>query len=533
MADISSKLLQMDRDQEEAQVKQYATRLGLPYMALFSYELDPDVLKIVPHQIIESLQCIPLRRDNTSLTLGVVTPDATAVKQGLSELQQMTGLGLKLTVISPSSFAYAHKTYELTVKENEGEKPVVITEKQHQELKALIEQLKSGADIPNANVTDVLSAIMAEAIRALSSDVHFEPTVDTLNVRFRIDGVLHQVMSLPTKSYHGLISRIKYLAKLPLGAATGPQDGRFTITVEQTPLDLRVASLPTVYGEMITVRILRKDQVRRKLIDLGLRSDLEKTISTQLHKPHGMIVVTGPTGSGKTTTLYALVQELNTEERKIITIEDPVEYKIDGLEQSQVDPEGGYGFVEALRGALRQDPDVIMVGEIRDQETASIAIRAALTGHIVLATMHTNNAPSTFSRLLEMGVEPFLFSGSVNVIVAERLLRLLCPTCKKAHAPSSDETAWLEQQLGRVPAQVYEAVGCDQCGNIGYRGRTGIFEALTPSHQMEELALHHSSISIFIEQAYKDGMITMLQDGLLKVEQGTTSIAEVLRVTSD
>jgi len=284
---------------------------------------------------------------------------------------------------------------------------------------------------------------------------------------------------------------------------------------------------------MITVRLLQKDQVLRKMVDLGLRADLDKAVSEQLKKPHGMILVTGPTGSGKTTTLYALIQELNIAERKIITIEDPVEYKLDGLEQSQVDAERDYGFVEALRGALRQDPDVLMVGEIRDQETASIGIRAALTGHIVLATMHTNNAPAAYSRLLEMGVEPFLFSGSLNIVIAQRLLRLLCPNCKKAHAPSTEETELLKQQLGRVPAQIYEAVGCDQCGRIGYRGRIGIFEVVVPTHQMEQLALHHSAVSAFEEQAHKDGMITMFQDGLLKVEQGQTSIAEVTRVTSD
>lgn len=533
MADIADKLLQLDRDQEETKARERAQKLGIPYIDIVHTELNHQTLKLVPKDQVEALQCIPLMVKDKNLVVGVVEPESAGVIQGLKSLEQMTGYTVLPSIISASGYAYGHKTYELMVRENEGERPVVITDKQESDLAALARKLETGEVLQDVNVTDTLSAILAESIKSLASDVHFEPLAEKLEIRFRIDGVLHKAMERPIQDYRGLVSRIKYLAKMPLGATSHPQDGRFTITVANTPLDLRVSSLPTIYGDMITVRILRKEQILRKLLDLGLRADLEQIVRTAYTKPHGMVLVCGPTGSGKTTTLYAIVQELNSEARKIITIEDPVEYKVAGLEQSQVDPEHQFDFAQALRGALRQDPDVLMIGEIRDTETASIGIRAALTGHIVLATMHANDAPSAYSRLLEMGVEPFLFSGSINVVIAQRLLRLLCESCKKERSISESEKELLGRELGRMPEKVYEAVGCNVCGNIGFKGRIGIFEAFVPSHQMEQLALEKAPVSAFEEQAHKDGMITMLQDGLLKVEQGVTSIAEVLRVTSE
>jgi len=490
------------------------------------------VLKLIPKESVTALQCIPLELKEGALSVGVVDPEADGVRQGLHDLEQMTGYTIKPVLISASGFAYAHKSYELLVRENEGERPVVIT---HQNMADLLGMIGHIEQDPTAhlNVTDLLTAVLASAVHQLASDIHFEPMETEFDVRLRIDGVLHNFLRRPIAEYRGLESRIKYLAKMPLGDTQSPQDGRFTITVADTPLDLRVASLPTVYGTMITVRLLPKDQVLLNLAQLGIRPDLEAPVRAAFSKPHGMILVTGPTGSGKTTTLYSILQELNTEARKIITIEDPVEYKIAGLEQSQVDPEREYGFAEALRGALRQDPDVLMIGEIRDKETANIGIRAALTGHIVLATLHSNSAPAAYSRLLEMEVEPFLFSGSINIVIAQRLLRLLCPHCKKQRDCTAEEKQLLEREIGRAPEQTYDAVGCEQCSKIGYRGRTAIFEQFVPTHAIEQLALLHSSISAFEAQAQKDGMTTMMQDGLLKVEQGITSLAEVYRVTAE
>ncbi len=533
MADLSDKILQLDRSQEETQTEERAARLGLAYTNLSGQHLDIDVLKLIPRDRIESLQCIPLELKEGILAVGVVEPESDGVKQGLREIEQMTGYTIKPVLISASSFTYGHKTYDISVRENEGERPVVLTEKNMDQLTTLVDELKKGQEISGLNVTDLFSALLAVGVQKLASDVHFEPMEKQYMIRLRIDGVLHELLERPQHEYAGLISRIKYLAKMPLGATTHPQDGRFTITVADTALDLRVSSLPTIYGEMMTVRILNKETVMLHLEQLGLRKDLEQIVRASFTKPHGMVLVTGPTGSGKTTTLYSILAELNKEERKIITIEDPVEYKIAGLEQSQVDPERGYDFVDALRGALRQDPDVLMIGEIRDKETANIGIRAALTGHIVLATMHANNAPSAYSRLLEMEIQPFLFSGSINMIMAQRLLRLLCEQCKKAHQITTQEVALFQRELGRVPEQVFEAVGCAQCGNIGYRGRTAIFEAFVPSPAMEQMAILHSSLTAFAEQAHKEGLITMMQDGLLKVEQGLTSISEVMRVTRD
>ncbi len=533
MADLSDKILQLDRSQEEAQAKAKAQKLGMPYINVAVYHLDADILKLIPKQQVQSLQCIPLALKDSKMVLGVVDPESEGVLQGLTALEQMTGYQIIPAVISASGYKYGYKTYELSVRENEGERPVAITQKAATELQELEETLKKGQEESDVNVTDLFSAILEEGIRKLASDIHFEPMEDKFEIRFRIDGVLHVEMQRPLHEYKGLASRIKYLAKMPLSSSLHPEDGRFTITVANTPLDLRVASLPTVYGDMITVRILHKDQVLLKLPQLGMRPDLEKLVSTAMAKPHGMILVSGPTGSGKTTTLYSILQEMNNQERKIITIEDPVEYKLQGLEQSQVDVERGYDFAMALRGALRQDPDVLMIGEIRDKESANIGIRAALTGHIVLATIHSNTAVAAYNRLLEMGVEPFLFSGSINIIMAQRLLRLLCENCKKSRPLTPDETKLFQTQIGQVPQTVYEEVGCEQCGTIGYRGRTAIFEVVVPTVALEQLAITRSPLSDFNNQAHKDGLITLYQDGLFKAAQGVTSLAEVARVTSD
>lgn len=533
MADLADKILQFDRSQEEDSTLKIAAGLNIPYVDIRKVELQYDILKIVPKEQIEALHCIPLSIDQNKLVIALIDSQSDTIKQGLVELEQMTGYKMSPVMMSKSSYDYGHKTYELLVRENEGERPVVISKDSQEQLEAVSEEMKANQDVLTATVSTELEAILAEATKNLASDIHFEPNDKAFEIRFRIDGVLHRVFTRPIKEYHGLSTRVKYLAKIPLEASLKPQDGRFTITVGNSPLDLRVASQPTIHGDMITIRLLHQEQVMRHLADLGLRPDLEEMIRVSYNKPHGMVLVSGPTGSGKTTTLYAILQELNTEERKIITIEDPVEYKIAGLEQSQVDVARGFGFIEGLRGALRQDPDVIMVGEIRDQETANIGIRAALTGHIVLATLHANNAPAAYSRLLEMGLAPFLFVGSQNIIIAQRLVRVLCPNCKTTYNPTDEEKAVLQQQLGRIPNTIYQSHGCDQCNNIGYRGRVGIFEAFVPSPAMEKLVFEKSPLTAFMDQALKEGMVTMFQDGLLKVEQGVTTLAEVFRVTQD
>lgn len=530
---ISDKILQLDRSQEESAAKNRAVSLNIPYLDLTKTELDEKVLKLVPKQVIEANQCLGISLSGGSLTLGVVDPESEAVRKSIADLIQTTGYKINVALISASSYAYGKKSYDLLVHENVGERPVVISQQNIEQLATIATQMETSKPLAGVSVTDQLSAILARAVEAKASDIHLEPAEKELEIRFRIDGVLHKIFERPLSEYHGLSSRIKYLAKMPLITAEEPQDGRFTITIVDNVLDLRIASLPTVYGDMITIRLLNKDKVMFDLGQLGLRPDLEATMRQSIQRPHGMVLVTGPTGSGKTTTLYGFLRELNTEERKIITIEDPVEYRLSGLEQSQVDSEKGYTFAEALRGALRQDPDVIMIGEMRDKETAGIGIRAALTGHIVLATIHSNDAPSAYSRLLEMEVEPFLFSGSINIVIAQRLIRLLCQHCKQERHPTAEEEKVLRENLGRVPEKIYQPSGCEECGNIGFSGRTAIFEALVPSREMEQLALNKSSISEFEDQAHRDGMITLFQDGLLKVEQGLTSLSEIYRVTKE
>lgn len=531
MTDLADRILQIDRSQEEAAAQRKAAELGLSYINLSNRHIETEILKIVPKEKVEALQSIPYETKGHRLIMGVIEPDSQAVQVGLKELEQMIGYKIEPIVISPSSYAYAHKTYELLVKENEGERPVVITEDNMDKLIALAQRLATGSTESGLSVTDALSAVLSYAVKMDASDIHLEPSEKGMDIRFRIDGVLHRIMQRPTDDYHNLSSRIKYLAKMPLSVTQHPEDGRFTITVAGNVLDLRVGSLPTVYGDMITMRILRKEVSYHQFSKLGLRADLENTMRIAFSKPHGMVLITGPTGSGKTTTLYAILNELNTEERKIITIEDPVEYKIEGIEQTQVDADHGFDFAEALRGALRQDPDVLMVGEIRDQETASIGVRASLTGHVVLATIHANDAPSAYNRLLEMGLEAFLFTGSINIVIAQRLIRILCPACKKQAVLTAEEQTLFKNALGRVPQAVYQPVGCEQCNNLGYKGRTGIFEAFVPSSAMESLVYQKAQLEAIEKQAEADGLVRMLVDGLLKVETGTTSISEVLRVT--
>jgi len=533
MTDLADKILQIDRSQEEAAAQKKATALGFGYINLQNKHIDSEVLKIVPKEKMEALQSIPIETKSHKLIMGVVEPDSQAVTEGLAELEQMTGYKIEILVVSASSYAYAHKSYELLVKENEGERPVIIEAKSLDQLLDLAKRLASGQVITGVSVTESLSAILAYAVLMDASDIHFEPTEAGLDIRFRIDGVLHLMIKRSLAEYHSLSSRIKYLAKMPLAALEEAEDGRFTIKVAESELDLRVGSLPTVYGDMITMRILQKERAYHKFADLGLRPDLETTMRDAFTKPHGMVLVTGPTGSGKTTTLYAMLNELNTQERKIITIEDPVEYKIAGIEQVQVDEEHKFDFAQALRGALRQDPDVLMVGEIRDQETAGIGVRAALTGHVVLATVHANDAPSAYNRLLEMGLEPFLFTGSINLVIAQRLIRILCPYCKKPVKPTESEAATFTNCLGRVPSEIYQPVGCEQCNNLGYKGRTGIFEAFVPTPAMESLVYQKSPLEVIERQAAADGLIKMMVDGLLKVEIGVTSLDEVMRVTKE
>jgi type IV pilus assembly protein PilB len=394
-----------------------------------------------------------------------------------------------------------------------------------------LQQLEKATE--EAPVVKLVNALLTDAIKKRASDIHIEPYERVLRVRFRVDGVLHEIMQPPLKLKNAMISRIKIMASLDIAERRLPQDGRIKVKVGHgSEMDLRVSTLPTLFGEKVVMRLLDKSHVQLDVNKLGFDQRSIELFRSAINKPYGMILVTGPTGSGKTTTLYAALNELNKVGTNISTAEDPVEYNMVGVNQLQVHEDIGLNFATALRAFLRQDPDIIMVGEIRDFETAEIAVKAALTGHLVLSTVHTNDAPSTINRMLNMGIEPFLIASSVNLIMAQRLARVVCPKCRESH----EVPARTMIELG-VPPEIakditaWRGVGCQHCGGTGFRGRTALYEMMAMTDQLRELVLSGASAIELKRQAIADGMKTLRQSGIEKVADGVTSIEEVMRVT--
>ncbi|MET0065260.1 MAG: ATPase, T2SS/T4P/T4SS family [Candidatus Thiodiazotropha sp.] len=399
----------------------------------------------------------------------------------------------------------------------------------HQLLLNDVEQLKELAS--EAPVIKMVNQIIQRAVSSKASDIHIEPFEQVLKIRYRIDGLLRETEHPAVNQAPALISRIKILANLNIAERRLPQDGRFKVRVHGSTLDMRVSTVPTLHGESMVLRLLQRDELELNFTGLGFERDLEEKILTNLDRPHGIVVVTGPTGSGKTTTLYAALNYLNRPERKILTVEDPVEYNIEGVNQIQVKPGIGLGFGEALRSIVRQDPDVIMIGEIRDRETARIAVQSALTGHLVLSTLHTNDAAGSITRFIDMGVEPFLLTSTVNAVIAQRLVRNLCTHCKQPYQPPP---AIAERLSGYSDSpKLFKAVGCEHCGGSGYRGRSAIIEMIEMSDELQALILKGSDKHALAACAKRQGALSMYENGLLKVVHGITTLEEVLRVTQE
>ncbi|KPJ54727.1 hypothetical protein AMJ47_03800 [Parcubacteria bacterium DG_72] len=386
--------------------------------------------------------------------------------------------------------------------------------------------------------TELIEIMLAGAIRLKASDIHIEPEEEEVKLRVRLDGILQDVLFLDNKIYKALTSRIKLLARLKLNVSDRPQDGRFSILFKDSAIEIRASSLPAEYGESIVMRILDPKNLIN-VESLGLRDDMTKVFNREIQQPNGMIVVTGPTGSGKTTTLYAILRRLNKPEIKIITIEDPIEYHLEGINQTQVDHKKGYDFASGLRSIMRQDPDVVLVGEIRDLETAQIALQAALTGHLVLSTLHTNDATGTVARLQALGEKPVNISPAINIAIGQRLIRKVCSECKRMEIATTLELKQIKDALKGVKIKMPEikselkivrAVGCKECNNTGYKGRLGVFEFFLIDDEMEKFILTSPSIVEMKEKAIKKGMITMQQDGFIKVVEGKTTIEEIKRV---
>lgn len=508
-------------------------QIGCPFMDLSEVEIDPKVVKVVPRHIAEKYRVIVVAKNEEAkkITLAMSNPLNIFA---IDDIRMLTQFDVNpvlasendITKILGSSYTQLDSASQIlegmSVEEDEEFKKI------EEEENLSTSELVAAAD--EGPVVQISNSIIMQAVKDGASDIHIEPTKTSVRVRFRIDGVLHEEMKFPRKLHAALISRFKILAKLDIAERRIPQDGRIPLKVEGREIDLRVASLPTVWGEKATMRILDKSSVLIGLERLGFESDDLQKFQRLINKPYGIIFVTGPTGSGKTTTLYAVLNELNHIDRNIISIEDPIEYQLPGVAQAQVNVKAGMSFAGALRSMLRQDPDIVMVGELRDKETAEIAVQASLTGHLVLATIHANDTSSTVTRLFHMGVEPFLVSSSVVCILAQRLIRKICPECKDDYMPPPESLA----RIGIPPGtKLYRGKGCAFCRNSGYMGRMGVYELLELDDELRQLVTMKASAPEIRKKSLESGMYTLQQDGIRKVINGQTSIEECMRVLFD
>jgi type IV pilus assembly protein PilB len=500
----------------------------LPVVDPLSLDIPRDVLDLVPLSIVVKHHLIPTSLTRSTLTIAMSDPSNLAA---INEVKFVTGYDVKVAVSAPSSLEQAiENLYESKVNYDEvlnalgTESIEVVTDAEEIDVKELERATEE------APVVRLVSALLTDAIKKRASDVHIEPYEKILRVRFRIDGVLYEIMQPPLRLKNPMTSRIKVMAQLDIAERRLPQDGRIKMKLTGgKEMEFRVSVLPTIYGEKVVLRLLDKSNLQLDMTKLGFDDRQLSHFKEGVYQPYGMVLVTGPTGSGKTTTLYSVLAELNKIGSNISTAEDPVEFSLVGINQVQVNEEIGLNFAAALRAFLRQDPDIIMVGEVRDFETAEIAIKAALTGHLVLSTLHTNDAPSTINRMLNMGVEPFLVTSSVNLIVAQRLARVICPNCKEP-VETAPETL-LELGATGEPFVCYRGSGCAQCGGTGYRGRIALYEVMPLWDELRELVLAGASASNIKRAGISNGMQTLRQSGLAKVREGMTTLEEVMRVT--
>ncbi|MGO8905269.1 MAG: GspE/PulE family protein [Solirubrobacteraceae bacterium] len=496
-----------------------AERFGLDYIDLAVYELDMGAVSLLSADAAKRYQAVPVGfTDDGSVLLAMADPTNVLT---IDDVAMMTGRRVRAAAASAEDLDLL--LARLTRMDASIED--IVEDEGQDDADADLHVDEADSDAP---VIKLVHSLVAQAVEQGASDIHLNPEEGDTRVQFRIDGVLHPAATVKRKMAMGVVSRIKIMADLDISEKRVPQDGRFALTVDRRRVDIRVVTLPLVYGEGVVMRILDKGATIQSLDSLGMQvAELEK-FTQAIHRPNGAVLVTGPTGSGKSTTLYAALAALNDGDRSILTIEDPVEQRIPGIKQMQIAPKAGVTFDVGLRSMLRADPDVIMVGEIRDRETAHIAVEAALTGHLVLSTLHTRDAPSALGRLIDMGIEPFLVSSAIDCIVAQRLVRMLCKHCKR---PLTVSEAVLAEH-GLQGAETYEAVGCSRCGNSGYRGRMGLYEVMTVSERIRALILERASVDDMVALAVGEGMLRLRDDGIEKVREGLTSIAEIERMTA-
>jgi general secretion pathway protein E/type IV pilus assembly protein PilB len=506
-----------------------ADEFGMELVDLTQVKVDPDTLKSMPLKLVHRRTLMPLSRNNG--TLVVATGDPYDV-YSLDELQMLTGLQVQPVLASPREISRLIKTHFGVG----GETVSALMQERAQEVELLegfeADDSEAAKMAQEASVVKLVNEILIEGVNERASDIHIEPDEKVLRIRYRVDGILQ------TQSAHAeisrfqsaIISRIKIMSRLNIAEKRLPQDGRIKMRVQNREIDVRVSIIPMVHGEGIVLRLLDKGRMVFDLKGVGMLQDTYNGFTRLIDRPHGIILVTGPTGSGKSTTLYSSLNEIKTDKTKIITVEDPVEYQQEGISQIQVHSKIGLTFATALRSILRHDPDVILIGEMRDQETAESAIQASLTGHLVFSTLHTNDSPSAFTRLIDMGIEPFLVASTVEGVMAQRLVRTICPDCKKEYAPEPAEVPTDYPRSGEL--RFWRGAGCRACRQTGYRGRTGIYELMITGEDIRELCVHRANASAIRAQAIKNGMITLRQDGYRKVQQGLTTLDEVARVTA-
>lgn len=536
MKDIASK-------DAERLAEERAGELGLPAISLHAFPIGPETLALVPEETAKELKLVPFYRTPKEIRLGAVDPENAEVRDFVRQLEEKMYILVSLYVISEESFTHAYNLYATLPRIRKIVTGVEITEADLTKYKAEVGNFRElQQKIGHVSITDMVSMIIAGAVNVRSSDIHVEAEEKDIKIRYRIDGILHDAASLQKEAWPKLIARVKLLAGLKLNITDKPQDGRFAIHLTADKIDVRVSVLPTAFGESVVIRLLMATTKGFAFDDLGLRGRAYEQLKKEIERPNGMIVTTGPTGSGKTTTLYSILTKLNTADTKIITIEDPIEYQLQGINQSQVEPTRGYTFAAGLRSIVRQDPDVILVGEIRDLETAETAIQAALTGHLVLSTIHTNSAAGTIPRFLSMGSKPFLLAPAMNAMIGQRLVRRICDNCKVEDTLAPELLERVKRTLAEIPADAgvridpttikfWKGKGCTTCHDIGYKGRVGIYEIMIMNKEIEKMILG-GNISEYDMQdiAVKNGMVTMLQDGILKALDGFTAPEEVFRV---
>ena len=522
---------------EKDKIRCQAEQWGVPFMDLAEYQPDPDLIRLISQEMARRLKVLPIAQSDGRLTLAMKNPlDIYAI----DEVRLISGMDVDAVIATSddivAAIAQAYHaendvsdamTSAIADLTGADEATISFNEASDDTDEVSLDQLKTAAF--DAPVVRMANLIITQAIQEKASDIHVEPQKDYVRVRYRVDGIMLEGMRLPRQAQASLISRMKIMAEMDIAEKRAPQDGRISLIIDGREFDFRVSTLPNVYGEKIVMRILDKSSISIGLTRLGLLPDTLEKFENVISRSYGIILVTGPTGSGKSTTLYSVLNKLNTGDKNIITIEDPVEYNLAGLTQAQVNVRAGMTFASGLRTMLRQDPDIIMVGEIRDSETALIATEAALTGHLVLSTLHTNDAPGSVTRMVDMGIEPFLISSSLAGVIAQRLLRTICPKCKEAYTPSPQALHNLRMDTDGS-AQFFRGKGCLNCKGTGYKGRVGVYELMTVNDELRDVILRKGNAMELQQVALRNGMRTLRDDAMEKILLGLTTLEESLRV---